>query len=99
MRHQHKILLAGNAGCCLRVRHRYTAGLLEGIRSSAQMLAVTLVGIAAGVMRLLVRPLLSAKKGEIGPARRPDPYADPNNDWSSDGSGCRTGYEISFEDF
>jgi hypothetical protein len=63
------------------------------------LLAVVLVGIAVGVMRLLAGPLWPAKKLEIEPARRPDPDADPNKDWSSDGSGCRTGYEISFEDF
>jgi hypothetical protein len=30
---------------------------------------------------------------------RPDPDMDSNREWSSDGAGSRTGYEISFEDF
>ena len=76
MRPQHKILLAGMLPVALAfgiaiplgfwIRPRYS---VVGDQIFGAMLAVTLVGIAAGAMRLLVGPLWPAKKGEIGPAR------------------------------
>jgi hypothetical protein len=78
------------------LRPRYPAMTDEVLGT---VVAVVLVGIAAVVMFLLVGPLPLTQKDDSDPARRPDPDMDPNKPWSSDGSGCHTGYETSLADF
>ena len=56
------------------------------------MLAVVLVGIACGVMRLLAGPLWQAKKIETSPNRFPDLDLEP--DATGSAAGRRTGYEL-----
>lgn len=103
---QYKTLLAGMLavalafsvviplGFWLRPRYSFVSEQILGT-----ILALVLVGISAGVMRLIGGPLWPKKKRESGPLRYPDPDMDPTKEWSSNGAGCRTGYEISFHDF
>jgi len=65
----------------------------------AAIIVVILFGVAGCTMRLLLGPLWTGKKPESAPARFPDPDMDPASEWSTNGAGSRTGYEISFQDF
>jgi len=65
----------------------------------AAIVVVILFAVAAGTMRLLLGPLWPRKKRESAPARFPDPDMDPTFEWPSNGTGCRRGYEISFQEF
>ncbi len=54
------------------------------------IVVITLVGVAAGAMRLLTGPLWRPRKPDATAGRRPDPdYPAP----------ARTGYELTFDDF
>ena len=106
MGHQYKTLIAGLLAVAIAFAVAIPLGFWLRPRYSTipdqvfgAIVVGILVGIAAGAMRLLDGPSWPAKKRQNSPITRPGPDIDPNNKWSNDGAGCRTGYELSFEDF